>query len=324
MDIYRREAAVAAQYLRDALKAPVEKHDAHLVQLLHENGLNVPSLGLIAQSTLAAAKEDFDATSEMMLQLIAVEILARAVRRSMFLSMTREGRARSLTTANDYLQRAACSLLRTSKACFEKGLLPLLRRMFSLETIDTEPNVQLLKRTLQRRVVIVTKSLCELCGLRVVRGNVAEIVCQTSHHSYSSFHSPEHETLIAALAQDASEQAPAFGAAYRLPLRIRFSCRGGRLADAWREATQLVELRIRNMSERFLNAEAWTTGALIVAQCGRSEDSATSSSTPLASSSTSPHFFSYRLRLTCKCRPACTSSRVRCTPNLRTASSASS
>ncbi|KAG5509029.1 hypothetical protein GH5_06256 [Leishmania sp. Ghana 2012 LV757] len=275
MDIYRREAAVAAQYLRDALKAPVEKCNARLVQLLHENGLNVSSLGLIAQSTLAAAKEDLDATSEMMLQLIAVEILARAVRRSMFRSMAREGRARSLTTANDYLQRAACSLLRTSKARFEKSLLPLLLRMFWLdETIDTEPYVQLLKHTLQRRVVIVTKRLCELCGLRVVRGNVAEILCQPSHHNYSSFHSPEHETLIAALAQDASEYAPAFRAAYILPLRIRFFCRGGRLADAWREATQLVELRSRNMSERFLNAEAWMTAALIAAQCGRSEDSA--------------------------------------------------
>ncbi|KAG5482444.1 hypothetical protein LSCM4_05704 [Leishmania orientalis] len=113
MDIYRQEAAVAAQYLRDALEAPVEKRNARLVQLLHENGLNVSSLGLIAQSTLAAAKGDLDVTSEMMLQLIAVEILARAVRRSMFQSMAREGRARSLTTANDYLQRAACSLLRT-------------------------------------------------------------------------------------------------------------------------------------------------------------------------------------------------------------------
>ncbi|KAG5482445.1 hypothetical protein LSCM4_05705 [Leishmania orientalis] len=142
------------------------------------------------------------------------------------------------------------------------------------ETIDTEPYVQLLRHTLQRRVVIVTKRLCELCGLRVVRGNVAEIVCQPSHHNYSPFYSPEHETLIAALAQDASEYAPAFRAAYLLPLSIRFFCRGGRLADAWREATQLVELRSRNMSERFLNAEAWTTAALIAAQCGRSKDSA--------------------------------------------------
>ncbi|TPP41053.1 hypothetical protein CGC20_37020 [Leishmania donovani] len=264
-DIYRREAAAAAQYLNSALQAP----------LLHKSGLNVSLLGLVAQTMLAAAKEDLDDTSELVLRLIAVEVLARVVRRSLVRSMGREGSARSLKAANSYLQRTASSLLRTSQERFEERLLPLVRDMFWLdEAMGTEPYVQLLKRTLQRQVVLITKRLCELCGLRVVRGSVAEIMCQPSHHNYSSFYSAEHQALIATLAQDESEYPPAFKTAYLLPLRIRFYCRGGRLAEAWRETTQLVELRSRLTSERFLNAETWTTAALVAAQVGREEDSA--------------------------------------------------
>ncbi|CBZ25348.1 hypothetical protein, unknown function [Leishmania mexicana MHOM/GT/2001/U1103] len=273
-DIYRREVAASVQYLSGALQAPVERRNTRLVQLLHKNGLNLSLLGLVAQTVLAAAKEDLDDTSELLLRLIAVEVLARVVRRSLFRSMGREGSARSLKTANNYLQRTAGSLLRPSQGRFEERLLPLVRDMFWLdEAMDTVPYVQLLKHTLQQQVVLITKRLCELCGLRVVRGSVAEIMCQPSHHNYSSFYSPEHQALIATLAQDRSEYPPAFKAAYLLPLRIRFFCHGGRLAEAWREAAQLVELRSHDMSERFLNAEAWTTAALVAAQVGRDDDS---------------------------------------------------
>ncbi|GET87530.1 hypothetical protein, unknown function [Leishmania tarentolae] len=274
-DIYRREAAAAVQYLSGALQVPVEKRNARLVQLLHKDGLNVPLLGLVAQTMLTAAKEELDDTSEMVLRLIAVEVLVRVVRRSLFRSMLREGSARSLRTANSYLQRTAGSLLRMQQACFEERLLPLVRDMFWLdETVTVEPYVQLLKRTLQQQVVPITKRLCELCGLRVVRGSVVEILCQPSNHNYSSFYSAEHQALITTLAQDASDYPPSFKAAYLLPLRIRFLCRGGRLAEAWHEAAQLVELRSHNMSQRFLNAEAWATAALVAARAGRDEDSA--------------------------------------------------
>ncbi|KAG5508868.1 hypothetical protein JKF63_05371 [Porcisia hertigi] len=275
MDIYQREAAAAVHYLSGALQKPVVQRNACLVQLLHANGVNVCLLGLIAQTALVAAKEDLDDTSELTLCLIAVEILARAVRRSLFRLMEREGRSKSLKTVNNYLQRTAGSLLHKSHMRFEQGLLPIVRGMFYLdEAVDTEPFVQLLKLTLRREVVLITKRLCELCGLRVVRGNVAEVLCQPSHHNYSSFFSPEHQALLATLVQDESDYPPAFKCAYLLPLQIRFYCRGGRLTEAWREAMKLVELQGRNMSEHFLNAEAWMTAALVAARSGRGEESA--------------------------------------------------
>ncbi|KAK7194993.1 hypothetical protein NESM_000421900 [Novymonas esmeraldas] len=277
LDVYRRDAAAAVPLLSAALQAPVEKRNSRLVQLLHESGLNVALLGLIAQLALtAAAREDLDDTAELVLRLIAVEMLARAVRRSLFRSMEREGGARTLPAANALLQRTAGSLLRTSQSRFSECLLPLVRAMFWLdEALDTGAVEQLLKRALRSEVVQVTRRLCELCGLRVVRGNVAEILCQPSHHNFSSFYTAEHQALLATLAQDESEYPPAFTTAFLLPLRIRWHCRSGRLAEAWREATRLVEQRGRALSQRFLNADAWTTAALIAAHTGRREDSDT-------------------------------------------------
>ncbi|SYZ64455.1 hypothetical_protein (plasmid) [Leishmania braziliensis MHOM/BR/75/M2904] len=232
-------------------------------------------LGLIAQTMLAAAKEDLNGISDLTLRLIAIEVLARVVRRTIFRWMVREGSARSLKTANDYLQRTAGSLLRTSQARFEEDLLSLIRDMFWLdEAIDTAPHVQLLKLRLQVKVVFIAKRLCELRGLRAVGSSVAEILCQPSHHTCSSLYFPEHQELIAMLVQDMPKHSPAFKATDILPLRIRFFCRDGCLVEAWREAAQLVELRGRNMSERFLNAEAWTTAALVAAHVGRDADSA--------------------------------------------------
>ncbi|KAG5482088.1 hypothetical protein LSCM1_05807 [Leishmania martiniquensis] len=259
----------------------------------------------------------------MILHLIAVEVLARVVRRSVLHSIAGEGRAPSLTTANDYLQRAACFLFCASQARFEKGLLPLLRRMFWFdETIDAGMYVQLLKRILQRKVVVVTKRICELCGLREARGNMAEIVCQPSHHNYSFFYSPEHQRLLAALVHETSKRPTAFKAAYLVPQRIRFFCRGGRHASARREATQLAHLRSRDMLECFLNAEAWTAAALMAARCGSEEDSADFIKRATGALFDIPTFLSIRPPPTHECRLTCVSSRARCTPSSRMGSSA--
>ncbi|KPI86821.1 hypothetical protein ABL78_4098 [Leptomonas seymouri] len=275
VEAYNRDAAAALQYLPSVLELPIEKRNARLVELLHDNGLNVCLLGLIALTLLSSPKEELEDVTEPLLQVICTEMLARAVRRVVFSSMKQERAAPTIKTSSAYLERAAGSIISGSSERFKEGLLPVLRDAFWRdETADASPLTTRLKHTIHKEPTLIMKRIYQLCGLQVMRGTVTEVLCTASHHNYSTLFCPQHEVFLNALANDKSVYSRGFTCAFLVPLRIRFFCSNGRTTEAWREVRRLVELRGRNMDDKFLNVEAWTTAAIFAAQCQREEDSA--------------------------------------------------
>ena len=275
VDVYRRDAAAMLPHLPQVLELPMEKRNARLVELVHDHGLNVCLLGLVALTMLSNPKEELEDVTEMLLQVICTEMLARAIRRVMFAAMKQEHAAPTVRAANVFLERTAGSIISGSGARFTEGLLPALKDTFWLDdSTAVAPLVARLRHTLQREPIHIMKRICQLCGLQVMRGVVTEIFCTASHHNYSSFFSESHEALLTTLGKDTAPRAHAFTCAFIVPLRVRYFCRNGRCAKAWKEMLRLVELRGRNLNEKFLNAEVWTAAAVLAARCGREEESA--------------------------------------------------
>ncbi|KPA78087.1 hypothetical protein ABB37_06815 [Leptomonas pyrrhocoris] len=276
VDMYKRDsAATALQYLPPVLELPTEKRNARLVELLHDSGWNVCLLGLIALALLSNPREELEDITEPLLQVVCTEMLARAVRRAMFCSMKQEHATPAVKTVNAYLERAAGSIISGASERFNESLLPLLKDIFWWDdAADVTPLADRLKHALRKETTLLIKRICQLSGLQVMRGTVTEVLCTPSHHNYSTLFSPPHRAFLNTLVKDTSAYPCAFTCAFLVPLRIRFFCRNGRMAEAWREVLRLVKLRGHNLGEKFLNAEAWTTAAILAAHCGREEDSA--------------------------------------------------
>jgi tetratricopeptide (TPR) repeat protein len=271
-DVYKRDAAATIQNLPSLLELPVEKRNAQLVELLHDGGLNVCLLGLIALTLMSNTKEELEDTTEGLLQVICTEMLARAVRRAMFSTMKQERATPTVKAVNAYLERTAGSILSGTSDRFKDGLLPVLRDCFWFDgSFDTAPLIARLKYTLHEEPTHVMKRVCQLCGLQVMRGVVTEVLCTASQHNYRTLFSASHEALLSTLRKDRATYSHSFTCAFLVPLRICFFSRSGRMQEAWQEVRRLLELCGRRLSDKFLNAQVWTMAAVLAAHCGQPE-----------------------------------------------------
>lgn len=274
MELYRTEIHVAGtSYLTKVLRVPAENQNSYLIELLHGNGLNVCLLGLLLQFLLDSSREDANHDTALLLRIVAIEMLARAVRRSLRECWAAEQFMLSRLSINNYLLRAVGALLSSTEESFTKGLLPQMQLIFTVSDTDGwSTAAAFLFRILKAEAVAITKRLCELCSLQLTRGDVVSVQIRPSRHNYISFYTTEQERLLHLLVHDSTTRYGApFLRSFLCPLRVQFYFRGGHTSLAWQFAAHLAALCDEYPQEAFVNAAALGVAAVVAAYTGRAE-----------------------------------------------------